>query len=452
MRISLPLLVLAASTVGPVLGGCPHPAPPPPPVVKAPPTPPPKPPVCVKVGQTMSAVGSPTADDHSARFCVSDGESNACYAVGLDGGGLTKEDGPSPAQPTALGDVHARVDTTEHEVKVCVGKKCRSYKPRVPRNVENPLDAVAGADGSLSVVLLGDAEEGKGVAEVWDVKKGRRVARIRYSKGDYKCGHARVLGQTIYISADVCAGPAAHAWLFNTRGRRLADVGGKQFGTWGTEPVQVDGTVWAFLEENGGSIALQDVKTGKVVKTIDIGAAWMPADAAPAATDGEPAAAGADDEKAGDEKAGYEKAGDEKAGDKGAGGEKKAKRNGKDKAEAAAAAPSLGNPGESALVRGPAGKLVVITGGPTPGNVAIVDTASGEVKVLHARDCAAGEGKTSAPAADAAAPADEAPKADDKKADDKKADDEKADDKNARDEKAGGKKAGGKKAGAAKAR
>jgi hypothetical protein len=376
MKISRPLLAVATAAAAIAsAAGCGHPAPPPkPPVVvrKAPPKPPAPPQPCVKVGAEMSAVGSPAADDHSARFCVSDGESNACYAVGLDSGALTREDGPSPAQPTALGDVHARVDTTAHEVKVCIGEACKSYKPRVPRGAENPLEAVASADGSLSVVLLGDAEQGKGIAEVWDVTKGRRLTRIRYRKGDFKCGHARVLGQTVYISADVCAGPDAHAWLFTTRGRRLADVGAKQFGTWGTEPVQVDGTVWAFLEENGATIALQDVKTGKVVKTIDIGTAWVRAGgAAPAA---------ADDAASGD--------GDKAAGDKA------------DKAAAPHPAPPMGNPGESALVRGPAGKLVVVTGGPTPGNLAIVDTGTGEVQVVRARQCPAAPA-TAAPAADA---------------------------------------------------
>jgi hypothetical protein len=331
---------------------------------------PPPPPACVKAGAEMSAIGSAGADDSRAHFCISDGtDTNQCFTIELDNGKLEKSGSPGAAQPSALGDSKARVQTTATDVKVCPGADdtCKTFKPAVPKGAENPIEAVANAAGTLSVVLLGDAEKGKGSAEVWDVAKGKRVIAIKYAHADFKCGHARVLGDTVYISADVCSGPAAHAALYNSKGKKVADVGGKEFGTYGTEPIQVKDEVWAFLEENGAAIALQDVKTGKIVKTIDVGAVWAQEVAGAGGKEVTPGAAA--------KKMPPEKAPDTTASDAATEG------------AAAPAAPAMGNPGESALVRGPAGKLIVITGGPTPGNLGIVDVGSGETKVFHANAC-----------------------------------------------------------------
>jgi hypothetical protein len=357
---------VAASLSFVALAGCGHKAPPPPPppkvVAHKPAPPPPPPPVCVKAGAEMSAIGSPSADATAAHFCVSDGaESNECFSIDLASGKLDKAGAPSPAQPSALGDEHARVDASATEVKICMGEKCTAFKPGVPKGSENPIEAVTNAAGTIAVVLSGDAEKGKGVAEIWDATKGKKVINVKYAKADYKCGHARVLGATVFVSADVCAGPAARGTLFTAKGKKLADVGGKDFGTYGTEPVQVGADAWAFLEENGAAIAIQDVKTGKVTKTIDLGAAWSGA-SAPAAD--APADAPADKPDA------ARPAKPEEA-----------------PPPAGEPAPAMGNPGESAMVRGGEGKLIVITGGPAPGHVAIVDVASGQVQVVHALGC-----------------------------------------------------------------
>ena len=55
--------------------------------------------------------------------------------------------------------------------------------------------------------------------------------------------------------------------------------------------------------------------------------------------------------------------------------------------EAEAGNAKLGNPGESAIVRLGTGKVAVIGGPPATGSVAIVDLASGTVKVVHAPMC-----------------------------------------------------------------
>ncbi len=301
--------------------------------------PPPPPPVCVRAGTEQSLIGMVEADDTTVSFCVSDGaESNKCYAVDLGDKKYSELAAPPKGQSPVLDPDPARLETTNTEVKVCVGEDCKSFKPKVAKGNENPIDAVANATGTYAAVLLGNAEKGKGTVEVWDVVKKKKTATIKYAKGDFKCGEARMLGNTVFISASVCSGPAAHGWLYNLKGKKVADVGGKEFGTYGTVPVQLTETVWAFLEEAGAAIAIQDVSTGKVAQTIDIGGLW----------DGP--AAGADASLEG---------GDEAEG----GGE--------------AAPPAMGNPGESALVRGGEGKLIVVSGGPAPGNVGVVEITAG---------------------------------------------------------------------------
>jgi hypothetical protein len=241
----------------------------------------------------------------------------------------------------------ARLESTAKDVKVCIGDTCFTFKPKVPKGNENPIDAVANATGTYAAVMAGNAEKGKGTVELWDVVKGKMIGKpIKYAKGEYKCGEARVLGDTLYISASVCAGTDARGWLFNSKGKKIGEVGGKEFGTYGTVPVQLTETQWAFLDENAATIAIQDVATGKVEKTIDIGLLWGGgAPAADAPAEGEEAAA------------------------------------------EPAVPPAIGNPGESAMVRGGEGKLVVVTGGPAPGSVGIVDIASGDLTSITALAC-----------------------------------------------------------------
>jgi hypothetical protein len=316
------------------------------PVEEEPPPPPPPPPVCVRAGAEMSLIGMVDADANAVKFCVSDGaESNKCYGVDVAAEKYAALEGPPKGQSPVLDPDPARIETTAKEVKVCIGQDCKTFKPKVPKSNENPIDAVVNAAGTYAAVLLGNAERGKGTVELWDVAAGKRIGKpIKYAKGEYKCGEARVLGDTLYVNAAVCSGTDARAWLFHAKGKKIGDVGGKEFGTYGTVPLQISDTTWAFLDENAATIALQDVSTGTLVKTIDIGPLW----GAPAPAEAEaPAGEGA----------------------------------------AEATPPTLGNPGESALVRGGEGKLVVVTGGPTPGNVGIVDIASGEMKTITALPC-----------------------------------------------------------------
>lgn len=323
----------------------PAPPPPEPVVVKKPPPPPP--PVCVPPLEP-ALVSMATADDGMASFCVSDGaEQRACFSVDLAKQKYAKLAEPATAQSMSLEPPVARLVASPADVQVCTGEDedtCKTLKPKVPKGATEPIGGAVDAAGKWAVLMIGDTEKGRGVAEVWDVTKAKKTATIKYAKGDHRCGVAQVLGDVVYVSASVCAGPAAKGALYSMTGKKLADVGGKEFGTYGASAVQVTPTLWAFLEEGAGVIALQDVKTGKVDRTIDLLSLW--------GTDADGAARGG------------------------------------------------GNPGESALVRSGEGKLVVIAGSPVAGTIGVVDLASGETAVIPSLACEVEEPPPPADAAD----------------------------------------------------
>ncbi len=340
-RISL--LSVMASALAVLAAGCPAEAkklaPTTPKVTTAPIKKPPKKkkptPVCV--AQTDQAViGMSTADDDFVSFCVADGNGGSqCYEVDLSKQKYERLGKPPLPQPATLATPFARLQSTPSEVRVCVGDgdMCKPLKPKIKPG-ENPIEAAINGKGTVVAMLLGDAEAGKGVAEVWSVgKKSKKVGSIKYAKGDYRCGTTYVTDDLVFVSAGVCAGPAARGALYSVKGKKVADVGGKDFGTYNTVPVEIGDHRWAFLSETGGVIAIHDSKTGKLEKTIDLLALWS----------------GADD-------------------DAGATG---------------------GNPGESVLLRGSDGKLLVITGSPHAGNIGVVDLEAGTVDVVAAVACPA---------------------------------------------------------------
>ena len=309
-------------------------------------------PACIRAPEEAAPILHAVGDDAHARYCIG-ASVDQCFALDLATGVLTHLAAP-PADVAAGGDAH--VETTNPELKVCSGATCKSLAPQVWPGAA-PLHAAT--NGSVAVVLLGDVEAGKGYADIYDVVKTRKLSSFRYAHGDYKCGAVAMLGDTIYIGADVCAGPSGRGALYTLKGKKLANVGGKDFGTFGNAHVQVEGTTWAFLEENGTRLALQDVAKGKVVKTIDVTELFRGAQAGDAAKDGKDADKSAKDAK------------DAKV----------------TKAREADARDAIGNPGESTVVRLSAGKLAVIGGTPANGSVAIIDTSSGELKLVRAPLC-----------------------------------------------------------------
>lgn len=281
-------------------------------------------PACIQPPELDSVITNAKVDGTRLAFCIGK-TPEQCFQLELVSGTLSRL-----AKPPALAAAGARVETTNPELKVCKDATCTSLTPKVLPTMMG-LRAATNSDGTVAVVLLGDTQAGKGYAEVWDVAAGKRTATFKYARGEFRCGEVRILGEAIYISAAACGTPAARGTLFTLKGKKIAAVGGKDFGTFGGSLVQVDATSWAFLEENGSELVIQDVVKGKVTKTLDVTHLWSP-----------------DGNKS-----------------KGA----------------------MGNPGESALIAIGEGRLAVIAGAPSTGKVAIVDVASGDVQLTKAPLC-----------------------------------------------------------------
>jgi hypothetical protein len=281
---------------------------------------------CIKTPEADAKITRASATAGRLQFCVGE-DAGQCFDFDVASATLSRMPN-APAMPVPDG---ARVETTNPRLEVCTGSECTSLTPKVLVGVA-PLHATTNPGGTIAVVLLGDAGAGKGYAEVWDVAKTKRLSSFKYARGPFKCGEVAIAGESILVSASTCGSPSARGALYSLKGKKIANVGGREFGTFGNAFTQIEGTTWGFLEENGTRVAIQDVAKGKVIRTIDVTPLWSP--------------------------------------------------------DGAKSKEALGNPGESALVSLGNGKLAVIAGAPSTGKVAVIDVASGEVTVLKAPVCA----------------------------------------------------------------
>lgn len=282
-------------------------------------------PACIKQPEESATIAHADGDEKRLTYCVGTAV-DQCFAIDLATGTLENLAVQPKGQLPAL-DVSARIESTNPELKVCTeATGCKTLTPQVWPGAA-PLRAAT--NGTVAAIMLGDAEAGRGYVDIYDVMKTKKLATFRYGRGEFRCGDLAMLGETLYVNATVCSGTSGRAALYSSKGKKIANVGGKpDFGTFGNSYTQVEGPMWAFLEENGNRIALQDVAKGKVIKSIDVGALF-----------------------------------------------------------AAAGAAKMGNPGESAIVRLGNGKVAVVGGTPANGSVAIVDLTTGEVKVVAATMC-----------------------------------------------------------------
>jgi hypothetical protein len=279
---------------------------------------------CVRQPEEAAPVTHARVDGSVVSYCIGSAV-DQCFALDVDAASLKRIEQPPEAQDRSLVPA-GHVETTNPDLKVCNTTGCKTLTPQIWPGTA-PLHAAT--NGSIAAVMLGDADKGKGYVDVFDVMKSKKLASFKFARGDFKCGDVALLGNTIYVMTNMCANPSGRGSLYTVRGRKIANVGGKgTFGTYGGAFTQVEGSQWAFLEENGNMVVLQDVVKGKVAKTIDVTTLFDPV--------------------------------------------------------------KMSNPGESAIVRYGTGQLAVIGGSPANGSVAIVNIATGDVKVVHAPLCGAG--------------------------------------------------------------
>jgi hypothetical protein len=279
------------------------------------------PPCITQPDEGAAVIARATADGTRVAFCIA--KDTQCFALDVEAGKLEKLKEPPPPAPAS----EARVETVDPKLEVCTGESCKQLTPKVLPTATH-LRAATNTDGTYAVFLLGDAAKAKGYAEVWDVANSKRTATFRYGGGEFRCGEVAMLGaKTIYISATQCGQPAARAALYRLNGSKIANVGGKDFGSYGSRFVQVSGTTWAFLEENASQLVIQDIAKGKVTKTIDVTPLFKSRGA------------------------------------------------------------EMSNPGESALVRLGDGRLAVIAGAPATGTLGVIDPTAGSLTIMPAPIC-----------------------------------------------------------------
>lgn len=292
--------------------------------IHTPPAKPLPPPACITPPEAEAVVTHATGDGTTAKFCIGDA-SDQCFKLDLTLGTLQRlAEAPLTDVPTA------HVETTNPKVEICTAGDCKALTPKVLPGTA-PLHATTNADGSILVVLLGDAEAGRGYAEIWDVAKSKRTASFKYARGDFRCGEVKMLGDTILVAASTCTAPAARGALYSLKGKKIADVGGKDFGAFGSAAAHLDGSTWAFLEENANLVVVQDVARGKILKKLDVSPLWS--------------------------------------------------------ADGMVNKDAMGNPGESAIISLGNNRVAVIAGAPASGRVATLDLATGEVAVTRAPLC-----------------------------------------------------------------
>src|SRR5262249_6405507 len=166
------------------------------------------------------------------------------------------------------------------EVSVCRDGACRTLAVPELGGITAPwIEAMANAAASLVAALLprdatgGDPADTTGynehkVAVVYDVARGRRLARIDLGEPAHTVSF---VGDTLLVTNDTCGGSCVSSTLVDTRtGKHIAALGGDTpFDARSVSAARATGDVYAFTDTNSSAIVLQDVKTGRVVHRFD---------------------------------------------------------------------------------------------------------------------------------------------------------------------------------------
>ncbi|MCA9515434.1 MAG: hypothetical protein KC635_10855 [Myxococcales bacterium] len=267
----------------------PEPTPPTPeeasgPPVAAKPTPAP---LCAPPGATLE---QPRLDGDGVFFCTyasdpdAEGNYSRCFRFDLATSALAARPVPKVAEPADAQDAPPtvdgegwRYDRGAQAVFLCSAPGECKKKLDLGSKKLAPLEygtADTSASGKLVLVNAAERDAGENVwVIVFDRATGKRVAKKKVSFDSYICGGARFVGETVLVGLDVCAGPGGAAWLAKpTTLAKLAELGGKDdaFNTYAPLGVPIGDGLWAFRSSGLGSVVVQDVTTGKVVRKVDL--------------------------------------------------------------------------------------------------------------------------------------------------------------------------------------
>ncbi len=128
------------------------------------------------------------------------------------------------------------------------------------------------------LAVVAGADSKPAVAYIFDLPGGVRRAKFVAGTDDFTCAGVAFLGtRALLVSLSVCAGPGGRAYLADAdTGERKAWVGGRDdWQAWDVKAQHAPGggaNDWAFREQYGSEVAVQDVITGKVLRRIDLSA------------------------------------------------------------------------------------------------------------------------------------------------------------------------------------
>jgi hypothetical protein len=222
-------------------------------------------PPCVKPAVDNELTAFEHTDDKSVTFCVDNGPVRSCYHVDLASGTMTTAK-PPPEHPKP--EYHAEQD--DKGARVCkgaaTGDACTKLElPPIKSEAEG--SHIYGIDIKPDGKLV--AAAGGGDLIILDGATGKKLKQVKVAAGDHKCvAHPVFIGDSIYVTADVCSGPGAQGYVYAGDGKQLGII--KAVNVYGSDPVLVDGTTYAVAEFNGGSYAEFDAKTGKTLRTVKV--------------------------------------------------------------------------------------------------------------------------------------------------------------------------------------
>ena len=126
---------------------------------------------CIRSPDEAAAITHATADETHVSYCIG-AAVDQCFTLELASGKLEPLAEAPQAQEKGLSTT-GHVETTNPELKACnASGSCKTLTPQVWPGAA-PLHAAT--NGSIAVVLLGDAEAGKGYVDVYDVTKSKKL-------------------------------------------------------------------------------------------------------------------------------------------------------------------------------------------------------------------------------------------------------------------------------------
>ena len=245
--------------------------------------PPAKAALCIPAVPFMAEV-QVRARDIDVHFCVERGTDDNgapipsdCWTVDLKTGALAQAEPMAPFR--SMGDMRVLVDMETGAIKRCpegpVAVGCTEMKPKLGK-AESLSPAAAMSDDGKRVAYGVTPSDGSGLSKivVEQLEPRKKLSSFKVGDESFRCPVPQFLGDDIlYLNISVCAGPGALGEFRDIKGNKLGPVGpvsadGIGFPTYGHDAIRRAGDVWAFLETTGQSIVLQNVRTGKVDKTI----------------------------------------------------------------------------------------------------------------------------------------------------------------------------------------